>query len=100
MAIPEAQFETWSKQGAMKQSRDTYATVKDVTEASDALYANEGYASFLQGSYGNDTNIYADSDVDVVMRLESTYYKDISQLSVAATDRISNCSDRCDLLPC
>jgi hypothetical protein len=30
MPIPEAQLETWSHQGAMAGSRDTYATVKAV----------------------------------------------------------------------
>src|SRR5690606_22311492 len=38
------------------------------------------YGIFLQGSYGNDTNIYSDSDVDVVIRLDDTFYKDISEL--------------------
>jgi hypothetical protein len=36
---------------------------------------------FLQGSYGNDTNIYAESDVDVVMRTDSIYYSDTSALN-------------------
>jgi hypothetical protein len=81
MAIPETQLDTWAKQGAVKQSRDTYATVKNALEASDAPYVIKSYSSFLQGSYGNDTNIYADSDVDVVMKLDSTFYRDITRLS-------------------
>ena len=35
---------------------------------------------FLQGSYGNDTNVYAESDVDVVIRLDDTFYTDLSDL--------------------
>jgi hypothetical protein len=81
MAIPEAQLETWPHQGSVKQSRDTYATIKGALEANDAPYAGKYYASFLQGSYGNDTNIYADSDVDIVMRLDSIFYSDLSNLS-------------------
>jgi len=81
MTISEAQLETWSKQGSVAQSRDTYATIKTCLERSDAAYANRSYAIFLQGSYGNDTNIYADSDVDVVIRLDATYYRDIDALS-------------------
>jgi hypothetical protein len=35
----------------------------------------------LQGSYRNSTNIYADSDVDVVIQLNRTFHRDISQLT-------------------
>jgi hypothetical protein len=38
------------------------------------------YEVFLQGSYGNDTNIYAESDVDIVIRLDSCFYSDTSAL--------------------
>jgi hypothetical protein len=81
MAIQEAQLETWSHQGAVTQSRDTYATIKRALEDNSAPYAGQSYTSFLQGSYANDTNVYADSDVDIVMRLDSIYYSDVSQLS-------------------
>jgi hypothetical protein len=83
MAIPENQLDTWSHQGAMAGSRDTYATVRRALEAAGSGYADKSYEIFLQGSYGNDTNIYAESDVDVVIRLDSTYYYDISALSGA-----------------
>lgn len=82
MAIPESQLDTWSKQGSVTQSSATYATVKRVLESADAPYVGKRYLSFLQGSYGNDTNIYADSDVDVVMQLSSTYYYGKDNLSV------------------
>ena len=36
---------------------------------------------FLQGSYGNDTNIFSDSDVDTVIRLDSMFRSDLRQLS-------------------
>ena len=80
MAIPEAQLETWSHQGSVKQSRDTYATVKRVLHHSDAPYSSLSFDSFLQGSYGNDTNVYRDSDVDIVMRLDSLWYHNASSL--------------------
>ena len=32
---------------------------------------------FLQGSYKNDTNVYGDSDVDVVIRLDEIFYTDL-----------------------
>lgn len=80
MAIPESQLDTWSKQGSIIQSQATYKTVRNVLEAADAPYASRSYAIFLQGSYGNDTNIYADSDVDIVIRLDDIYYTDLNQL--------------------
>ena len=81
MSIPESQLDTWSKQGSVAQSRDTYGTIKGALEDATAPYAGKSYSIFLQGSYGNDTNIYADSDVDVVMRLASTFYHDLDDLS-------------------
>lgn len=80
MAIPESQLTTWSSQGSVTQSKSTYAAVKNALEASNALYADRSVLIFLQGSYGNDTNIYADSDVDVVIRLDSIFRGDRSQL--------------------
>lgn len=80
MAIPESQLDTWAKQGSVTQSRTTYATVKGCLEASDAPYASKSTLIFLQGSYGNDTNIYADSDVDVVIMTDSIFYDDVSDL--------------------
>lgn len=38
------------------------------------------YNVFLQGSYGNDTNVYAESDVDIVIKLCSTFKSDTSNL--------------------
>lgn len=57
MAVPESQLETWSHQGSISQSSSTYATIKRAIEASDTKYADKDYEVFLQGSYGNDTNI-------------------------------------------
>lgn len=81
MAIPESRFEVWAKQGAIVGSSTTYATVKSALEASSTKYASKNYTVFLQGSYGNDTNIYAESDVDVVIRLDSIYYYDTKALT-------------------
>ena len=80
MAIPESQLDTWSHQGAMQGSCDTYNTVKAALESSSAVYKDQKFEVFLQGSYGNDTNIFAESDVDTVMRLNSIWRSDLSQL--------------------
>jgi hypothetical protein len=80
MAIPESQLDTWSAQGSVTQSKDTYATAKNALESSQALYESRSYEVFLQGSYGNNTNIYAESDVDVVMRLTEIMRSDLNSL--------------------
>ncbi len=90
MSISESQLETWSHQGSVAQSSQTYQSVKSVLEASGTPYANKDFEVFLQGSYGNDTNIYAESDVDIVIRLDSTFYKDLSNLSKSEQDSYNN----------
>lgn len=81
MAIPESQLETWSHQGSVTQSAQTYQTVKDVLSDSTSPYYSKDFSIFLQGSYGNDTNVYRDSDVDVVIRINQTYYADTTSLT-------------------
>ncbi|HHQ6566112.1 TPA: nucleotidyltransferase domain-containing protein [Serratia fonticola] len=81
MGIPESQLDTWSHQGSITQSASTYSTIKNALESTDTEYHGKNFKVFLQGSYGNDTNIYAESDVDVVIRLDDVYYSDITQLS-------------------
>jgi hypothetical protein len=80
MAILESQLDTWSKTGASAQSRDTYASVKGVLEDTNSPYYPKTFVTRLQGSYANDTNVYRDSDVDVLIRLDSTFYHDAPTL--------------------
>ena len=81
MAIPNSQLDTWSRQGSITQSASTYASVKNALESANALYKDKSFEVFLQGSYGNDTNIHAESDVDVVIRLDAVFRGDIDSLS-------------------
>lgn len=80
MAIPESRLETWSHQGSVSQSKDTYATIKRALENANASYAHHNFEVFLQGSYGNDTNIYAESDVDVVICYDGAFFHDLTRL--------------------
>jgi hypothetical protein len=89
MAIPETQLETWSHQGTIPQSAATYATIRNALQAADSPYAAKKSAVFLQGSYCNDTNIYSESDVDVVIRLDSCFQHDLSALPQAEKDAFS-----------
>lgn len=81
MAIPEAQLETWSHVGAVQTSSETYATIRKALHDPRARYADKHFEVFLQGSYGNDTNIRTESDVDVVICCSNTYFHDLSALT-------------------
>ena len=81
MSIPESQLDTWSNQGSITQSSTTYNSIKNVLEAGTTPYASKNFKVFLQGSYGNDTNIYAESDVDIVIRLDDCFFSDVDDLS-------------------
>jgi len=80
MPIPESQLETWSHQGSIAQSAATYNTIKNALEAANTPFFGKNYAVFLQGSYGNDTNIYAESDVDIVIKLDDCWQSDLGAL--------------------
>src|SRR3546814_6855490 len=81
MPIPESQLDTWSHQGSIIQSSDTYHSIKNVLEAGTTPYANKNFKVFLQGSYSNDTNIYTESDVDIIIRLDACFQSDLIQLT-------------------
>lgn len=81
MPIPESQLDTWSHQGSITQSSNTYNSIKNVLEDSATAYAGKTFKVFLQGSYGNDTNVYAESDVDIVIRLDDCFQSDLSELT-------------------
>jgi hypothetical protein len=84
MAIPESQLESWSNQGSVTQSAYTYEMIRRVLNDSTSPYYSKDFSTFLQGSYCNDTNVYRDSDVDVVIRLNQTYYADTNALTPEA----------------
>jgi hypothetical protein len=80
MPNPENQLRVWSHQGSVTQSKDTYATIKRALEHVNAKYTDRNFSVFLQGSYGNDTNIHAESDVDVVIRYDGAFFHDLTEL--------------------
>jgi hypothetical protein len=79
MTIPLSQLNSWSGQGATVTSASTHATIKNALEDANAPYPDRKFKVFLQGSYGNDTNIWAESDVDVVIRYDGAFYDDIEE---------------------
>jgi hypothetical protein len=80
MSIPETQLETWCNQGATATSAAAYTSIKAALANPRSSVRNRDTDIYLQGSYGNDTNIYADSDVDVVVELNSVWGMDLSAL--------------------
>lgn len=78
MTVPETQLERWSHQGAIAQSRATYASIR--TALLSRTYGDKAANVFLQGSYGNDTNILAESDVDVVIETDTSFFRDLAEL--------------------
>jgi hypothetical protein len=81
MAIPEHQLQTWSNQGATTTSASAYASIKNALEKAGSPVAYHNMEIYLQGSYRNATNIYGDSDIDVVAQLNATFQRDISALA-------------------
>jgi hypothetical protein len=79
VAVPESQLETWSHQGAVATAKATHESVRRALAAAQRLTGRE-FEVFLQGSYKNDTNIRGDSDVDLVVQLNSTFHRDLSGL--------------------
>jgi len=81
MPIPQSQFETWSNSGATGLSSSAYASIRHSLEKSSSPLVGKGVEIFLQGSYANDTHIYADSDIDVVVLFDKTFHRDLSALT-------------------
>jgi hypothetical protein len=81
VAIPEEQLETWSHQGPTAQFTSAYDGIRNVLWDANSPYAARGCSVFLQGSYKNDTNVYGDRDVDIVICTDAVYYSDTSNLS-------------------
>ncbi len=81
MTIPESQLDPWSGRGADASAKKTADSIKTALTRPDTALSDKSVEIYLQGSYANDTNIRADSDVDVVVQLNSTFQYDLSLLS-------------------
>lgn len=70
----------YSKQGDTKKFTDTYNELKSFFE-SKIDKEKYGLDIYLQGSYGNNTNIEDESDVDIVIEMNKVYYYNIDSLT-------------------
>lgn len=72
MPIPEAQPERRSHQGAVHTPQEAYELCRFLPSP------GIDFEVYLQGSYKNDTNIYGDSYVDIVVQLNSAHYSNLT----------------------
>lgn len=94
MPIPESQLEIWSNQGATVTSKSTADAVKNALNSFEGFPTSD-YKVYLQGSYKNDTNIRGESDVDVVIQLNKTFFNNLNeeqdkQLGISSADYLYN----------
>jgi len=88
MSIPLSQLVTWANQGATVTAKATADSVRHAIDQFAGWTETPSYEIYLQGSYKNDTNIYGDSDVDVVVHLNSSYQWRGSNLPAADEARL------------
>lgn len=79
MGIPESQLQTWSNQGATVTAQNTHASIRNAL-SKYSWPTSTAYDTYLQGSYKNFTNIYGNSDVDLVVELTSVFWSNLTEL--------------------
>ncbi|WP_271394145.1 nucleotidyltransferase domain-containing protein [Aequorivita sinensis] len=79
MPIIESQLSTWANQGSIKMSSKTYESVKNCIDSIN-WKPDITYDIYLQGSYKNSTNIYGNSDVDIVVEFTKIFSSSTSNL--------------------
>jgi hypothetical protein len=69
-----------------KRSLQKFSRGRSLLDGSAAPYPVKNINLHLQGSYGNDTNVWNDSDVDIVLCHTGAFYYDISEMSQSQQD--------------
>ncbi|MBK9334689.1 MAG: nucleotidyltransferase [Ignavibacteria bacterium] len=77
MPVLKQQLEVWSHQGAIVKSKVTADSVKNALNNYEHFPTSD-YTVYLQGSYKNDTNIRGESDVDVIIQLNKTFFNNLT----------------------
>jgi len=84
MAIPLSQLTTWSNQGATVSAKATHESIRNALSCDQSPIKDRvsrgSIKLYLQGSYKNDTNIRADSDVDLVVELTAAFGHNAAEL--------------------
>ena len=71
MGIPNSQLETWSHPGAQESAKRTHESIRTALEG--LSWVGMSKTEYLQGSYKNRTNIYGNSDVDLVVEFNASW---------------------------
>ncbi|MFZ2026502.1 MAG: nucleotidyltransferase [Microgenomates group bacterium] len=80
MAISNDQLQTWANAPGHTKAQHTYQQIKNALTASGVSQVR-GCEVYLQGSYANSTNIRHDSDIDVVIQLNSSFAYGLNRLT-------------------
>jgi hypothetical protein len=93
MALSSEQISKWSRRGDPIHAWYSYEMVRgSLTQG-----RLEGtWSVYPQGSYANKTNIAADSDVDLVVALTSSFYPDKADLSLIESEEYDKYYERAD----
>lgn len=81
LTIPDSQLATWSRFVDAPQSKRTADIIRYELKRHGTRVVGGIFDVYLQGSYRNSTNIFRDSDVDIVVELESVFNSDVSALT-------------------
>ncbi|SDF29996.1 Nucleotidyltransferase domain-containing protein [Methanolobus vulcani] len=86
MTIPENQLDIWANPGSQAKYKDAHESIRKAIAAYSWPSGKPNYEIYLQGSYKNSTTTRSNSDVDVVIQLNSTFREDLSKLSQPEKD--------------
>lgn len=78
ITIPEQQLETWANHVQLRKNKETYEKVKSIFKGA-TFNGSNSFEIYLQGSVANNTNIWADGDIDIVLQLNYFFSNDAKQ---------------------
>jgi hypothetical protein len=81
MTIPNQTLNLWSHAYSAEAPKQTQMAIREALDTYEDWLPGTIYEVFLQGSYKNDTNLRQDSDVDVVVRLDTNIQPKIASLT-------------------
>jgi hypothetical protein len=95
MTLTGEQITKWSRRGDAIHAWYSYQMVRDTLAG--ARLDGLSYGIYPQGSYANKTNIVADSDVDLVIALRSSFYPNKEKLSPAEIEEYARHYEESDI---
>ena len=93
MPIPKRTLNIWSQHCSNEASIQAHQSIRGTLNSNKELTRKAPYVVLLQGSYENDTNLRQDSDVDVVVQLNSRVRPKVVLLSSSKLERSQSHKD-------